>query len=234
MHRAFFVSVAIALATGVSSQKPSGLDAPILPFQVPTGVTGCDLQDVVADFAKATGTLVGFEWTSSCASSGTADPSLSGLVLSGLTARAAVDRLVALDATYRWEDQDGVAVIRPVMAWTDSNDVLNLARTSFSVTNADLGATLGASMNVTVPANRSGNPTLTRRLSFSLPEATVVETLNTVIRTHGESGWFAGLEFARSGNVLDPLRFAVRIETFDGSVVAVATPLAHFRTHHAR
>lgn len=231
MHRACLAFVAIALATTLSAQKPSGLDAPILPFQVPTGLTPCDLQDVIANFAKANGLLIGFEWASSCVSSGAADPSISGLVLSGMTARAALDRLVVLDATYRWEEQDGVAVIRPAAAWTDSNDVLGLAKNSFSVIDADLATTVGALMNMTVPANRT---TLTRRLSFSFPDATVLDTLNSIVRVHGESGWYAGIELSQSANALNSPRFTVRMKTFDGSVATLSTPLAYFRAHRAR
>ena len=46
--------------------------------------------------------------------------------LSGLTVRAALDLLVAMDARYSWREVAGAIVIRPTGAWDDGEHALNL------------------------------------------------------------------------------------------------------------
>jgi hypothetical protein len=230
VHRLLLASVIIALAADVSAQRRSGLDAPIPPFQVPPGLSPCYLEDVVAEFAKRNGVLVGFERTSNCITSGAADPSLAGMVLSGISARTALDRLLALDATYRWEEQDGVAVIRPAAAWTDPDDALNLPAVAFNVADADLGISLGAWMKVSVGPGRSDNALLTRPLSVAFSGGTALDALNATIRAHQESGWYAGVELPSRFRAQFP-RFSVSIRTFDGSSLSVSRPLSGFLKH---
>src|SRR4029453_10879743 len=47
------------------------------------------------------------------------------LALDGLTVREALDALVAHDPRYRWEEHDGIVVIRPIGVLADPGDVLN-------------------------------------------------------------------------------------------------------------
>ena len=146
MHRLLLGFVVIGLASTVFAQRPSGLDGPIPTFQVPAGLPACSMESIILRFARATHVLVGFERTSNCVATATADPSIAGEVLSGMSVRAALDRLMVLDTSYRWEERDGVAVIRPAAAWTDPNNALNLPAHAFDVADADLGVTLGASL----------------------------------------------------------------------------------------
>src|SRR5688572_6012972 len=53
------------------------------------------------------------------------------LNLRGMTIRAALERLSALDPRYRWIESDGVLVIRPVHAWADRTNMLNYTTASF-------------------------------------------------------------------------------------------------------
>jgi hypothetical protein len=46
--------------------------------------------------------------------------------LTGLTVRAALDLLVAMDARYDWREVAGAIVIRPTAAWDDAEHALNL------------------------------------------------------------------------------------------------------------
>src|SRR5258705_12768676 len=45
--------------------------------------------------------------------------------LDGLTVREALDALVAQDPRYRWEEHDGIVVIRPIGVLADPGDALN-------------------------------------------------------------------------------------------------------------
>src|SRR5688572_17182724 len=45
--------------------------------------------------------------------------------LRGLTAREALDRLIALDPRYRWFESEGVILVRPLVAWTDPDHFLH-------------------------------------------------------------------------------------------------------------
>lgn len=51
----------------------------------------------------------------------------------GLTPRQAIDRILAQRPDYRWIEVEGVAVIRPVTAWTPKGSVLNAPVAAFAV-----------------------------------------------------------------------------------------------------
>jgi hypothetical protein len=57
----------------------------------------------------------------------------ASLSLDGLTPRQAIDRILAQRPDYRWSEVDGVAVIRPVTAWTPTGSVLNAPVAAFTV-----------------------------------------------------------------------------------------------------
>jgi hypothetical protein len=118
--------------------------------------------------------------------------------LRGLTAREALDRLVQLDARYRWVDRDGVLVVRPVTAWDDANHFLH--RTiSVAFVDQNVGGALFALLTAIGPTKYTGSGERTfntvdmnRRFTVSLDATPALEALNAVVRTHGRLQWLVG------------------------------------------
>jgi hypothetical protein len=118
--------------------------------------------------------------------------------LRGLTAREALDRLVQLDARYRWVETDGVLIIRPVTAWDDANHFLHRT-VSVVFAEQNVGGALYALLTAIGPTKFTGSGERTfntvemnRRFSVSLNATSVLEGLNAVVRTHGRLQWLVG------------------------------------------
>jgi hypothetical protein len=69
-----------------------------------------------------------------------------------MTARQALDQLVALNSTYRWQEIDGVVVIRPKAAWDDPTNMLNRPTASFDVANPHLHEALHLLLQAATPS----------------------------------------------------------------------------------
>jgi hypothetical protein len=226
---ALLVAVAaMALAPAPSAQVGS-FSAPVPTFRVPTGLTPCSLEDVVTEFASSTRVLVGFESTSDCQSSQT-DPSVPGSVLTGMTTRTALDHLMTLDASYGWNELDGVAVARPAAAWSDPDNTLHRPVGSFTFSNSDVIVILQVlTRTPTPPARGSLSPLLARRISVTFPGGTLLEALNAIVRAHQDIGWYAFVGPVPQTRDLYPW-FVLRIKATDGSSVGFMTPLSQLRT----
>ena len=110
--------------------------------------------------------------------------------LAGLTYRQALDRVVTLASEYRWKEMNGVAVVRPVSAWTDPDDVLNKDVEPFSVSNEPVQAAL----YVMLHRPESASPTArinAVRASLTFRGGTRLDGLNALTRTYGLGGWEA-------------------------------------------
>jgi hypothetical protein len=183
-----------------------------------------------------TDVLVGFERTPDCVRFQPVEPAVNDENVAGMTVREALDRLIAIEPTYRWEERAGVAVIRPVVAWIDPADPLNLHADPISLTDTSLGVSLCAALNVKLLPNSSANALLARRLSIAFRGGALVDALNAIVRAHQNAGWYGGLEFRQGLVSLQSDQFqqfplvSVQIATVDGSTVSVSTPLAHLQT----
>ena len=118
------------------------------------------------------------------------------LTLTGLNARDALDRLMELDRRYEWREMDGVIVVRPRIAWTDSSHFLHRTVSSFTVRNKHLGSTLEAVIDALGPfpwpaGERfvSSTRQADRVISVNLGTTSIIEILNAVVRTHGAISW---------------------------------------------
>jgi hypothetical protein len=127
------------------------------------------------------------------------EPPLSAgerISLRGLTAREALDRLVQLDPRYRWVENDGLLIVRPVAAWNDANHFLHrTVSVAFAVQN--VGGALNALLTAIGPTRFSGertfnNPEMDRTFSVSLTGTSVLGAMNAVVRTHGGLHWLVG------------------------------------------
>jgi len=112
--------------------------------------------------------------------------------LDGLTVRRALDILVAREPRYRWEDRDGVIVIRPGRFTNDPDDRLNQRVTAVQRKRLGLQDVLAG---VTATANGGGaSPTLlpaidSRQFAMDAPGGTVLDVLVAAARAHGRVMW---------------------------------------------
>jgi hypothetical protein len=150
-------SFVVALAQGVAAQDVSKLDAPVggeFRIDNPLGRSLCGLWNALDQLARRARVLVGFENTPDCRLSfwGALAPGEGALDLTGMTARQALDQLVALDSAYRWQEMDGVAVIRPIAAWDDPTNMLNRPTAAFNVADAQVHEALHVLLQAVTPS----------------------------------------------------------------------------------
>jgi hypothetical protein len=149
-------SLVVALAQSVGAQNVSKLDAPVggeFRIDNPPGRSPCSFWNVLAQLAQRAHVLVGFENTPDCWPGGRVLASGEGVLdLTGMTARQALDHLVALNSTYRWQEIDGVAVIRPIAAWDDPTNMLNRPTAAFNVANAHVHEVLHVLLQAVTPS----------------------------------------------------------------------------------
>jgi hypothetical protein len=114
--------------------------------------------------------------------------------LRGLTVSEALSRLVEQDARYRWEEQDGVFVVRPLEAW---NDRIHFLHRTISVvfTDQNVGGALRALLTAIGPTRHMGEPRtyntpdMNRQFSVALGTTSALNALNAVVRTHERLKW---------------------------------------------
>jgi hypothetical protein len=134
--------VILVLCAGVtlsaqSARPHSGFDTPMtgaIQVEDLSGRNPCHLWTALEQLARQAQVRIGFEQTLDCSPAPWVlrpyGPSLS---LDGLTPRQAIERILAQRPDYRWTEVDGVAVIRPVTAWTPAGSVLNARVAAFTV-----------------------------------------------------------------------------------------------------
>jgi hypothetical protein len=150
-------SLIVALAQSVGARNVSKLDAPVggaFRIDNPLGRSPCGFWNALYQLARRAHVLVGFENTPDCwpSGGGTLAPGEGALDLTGMTARQALDHLVALNSTYRWQEIDGVAVIRPIAAWDDPRNMLNRPTAAFNVANAHVHEVLHVLLQAVTPS----------------------------------------------------------------------------------
>jgi hypothetical protein len=112
--------------------------------------------------------------------------------LEGLTVREALDALAAQDPHYRWEEHDGVVVIRPIEMLADPGDALNQRIAGVRgdrVRLDDVLATATAGV-----AGAGALPTLaaaiaSQEFALDAPDGTVLDLLMAAARAHGRVMW---------------------------------------------
>jgi hypothetical protein len=173
--------------------------------------------------------LVGFEETPDCVDVRLFDGFYQNLT--GMSVRQALDYLLALAPRYAWRALDGVAVVRPAVAWHDRTDVLNLYLAPFSVTNVHPNAALLVLLHMPVSDawEPPGQPLTPRSVSATFSGGTLLDALNTVIRAHQDAGWNVRLESQATpvGQALPTVK--ITMTTFDVASITsygIRTPLA--------
>jgi hypothetical protein len=130
-----FAGVAVSALAG----PPSSLDQPMGATVLVEDLSGrnpCHLWTALEQLARQARVRIGFEQTLDCSPAPwVLRPYERSVNVGGLTPRQAIDRLLAQRPDYRWTEVDGVAVIRPVTAWTPTGSVLNAPVAAFAVAN---------------------------------------------------------------------------------------------------
>lgn len=114
------------------------------------------------------------------------------LDLDGLTVRQALDALVAQDPRYRWEDRDGIVVIRPIGMQADPGDVLNQRVAGVREDRVRLEEVLARVTAAVVGTGaRPALPVAMASQAFPLdaPSGTVLNLLTAAARAHGRVMW---------------------------------------------
>jgi hypothetical protein len=120
------------------------------------------------------------------------DPAVAAerLDLAGHTVREALDDLVGHDPRYRWEERDGVIVIRPGEAWRNPEDPLNQRTVGLHGDELRAEHVLTGVMTIVSGSHTSSSlgvpATLgSKRFSLDVPEGTVLDVLVAAARSGG-------------------------------------------------
>jgi hypothetical protein len=137
----------------------------------------------VQDLAAATKVPMGIE----VLSPGRHPPSRE-IPATGRTLREVLDAMVAVDPRYEWRELEGVIVIRPVASWTDPNHALfrivgpvRMIDVSPQEAVQRLARELGYPHPLSFPGGKS--------LTLDLPQGSVLDLANAIVRAHGELTW---------------------------------------------
>jgi hypothetical protein len=136
--------------------------------------------------------------------------------LDGLTVREALDALVAHDSRYRWEEHDGIVVIRPIGVLADPGDALNQriagvrgGRLRLEEVRARVTAVVaGTGAPQTLPATIAS-----QEFTLDAPSGTVLDLLAAAARAHGRVMW--SVPDAARGP--DQGGFSIGFNTFGGA-----------------
>lgn len=106
------------------------------------------------------------------------------------TLKEALDAAMAMDGRYDWREADGVFVVRPKTAWSDSVDPLNRPVRNLQITDVPLNDVITGIANViyagrfVVSGRASNSPA-----SFRIDSGTVIDVLNRLITSSQQTMW---------------------------------------------
>jgi hypothetical protein len=116
--------------------------------------------------------------------------------LAGLTARAALDRLVKEDPRYHWTESDGVVMFRPITAWADKDHFLHRMAPTFAIEELTASAALGVIRSgldgETYDRQRhieyGRTPLALKPITVKTGAVSVLDAIAAVVRAHGQLG----------------------------------------------
>jgi hypothetical protein len=119
-------------------------------------------------------------------------------VLAASTPREAFDEVAALNPDFRWQEIDGMIIVRPADAWHDTANLLNLPARPFQMMNVDADDALyrvleAATPRVTYVQSRKQalSPSATP-VSVDFSGGSLLRALNAVVRAKGDAEWRVG------------------------------------------
>jgi hypothetical protein len=113
----------------------------------------------------------------------------------GMSIDDALDRLVSLGPTYERREENGVIVVRPVVAWRNTAHFLRRVVGTFELDQATIATALTGLQTALGPWTFGGTPSpqatagSTLPFSVSLLMPSVLDALNAVVRAHGGLVW---------------------------------------------
>ncbi|HUK32328.1 MAG TPA: hypothetical protein VLV86_00370 [Vicinamibacterales bacterium] len=216
MREALVGAAILILTVGAAvraQDQPSPLDAPTA-LRLPATLPACGVNTVLLALARTSHVATGFEESpdESRDCSGRFARVDVSYEQSSLTVRQVLDQLIALAPDYQWTEMNGVAVVRPVAAWANGEDVLNARVGPLHLTDATVGDTLATILRR--PAPRDDRVS---RLNFGKPPfavafdgGTMVEALNVLVRSRGDAGWTARVLHASGADGTPALQLSIR------------------------
>jgi hypothetical protein len=115
-----------------------------------------------------------------------------GVPLTGLTLRAALDVLIALDSRYGWREIDGVIVIRPHESWGDANHPLFRLAPAIDVGDVTIDQPVAACLRVLTRDDAYVSLGDSRHFALRTVEGPVLDLMMAVARAHGQVSWVFG------------------------------------------
>ena len=112
-----------------------------------------------------------------------------GHSLNGLTLRAALDTLTAIDSRYSWRDVAGVIVIRPHSSWGDGSHPLFRLAPALDASDASLSQVVSAILRALGRDDAFVSLTDSRQFAINVPEGSILDQLGAIARAHGQLGW---------------------------------------------
>jgi hypothetical protein len=234
MRRTLLTVIVVTVAASASANS---LDGRLSTLRVPHTLPACGIATVVAQLARAGHVAIGFERQIECTGVNSfpkLDVTNDAIDLSGVSVRSALDQVVALAPSYRWQDVGGIAVIRPDASWADPDAPLNLPVRAFTLNDGSLSEAVAKTVNV--PAHES--PLDDKRFSLSFAGGTIADALIAIVRARGGVLWDAGLiaHPSPTGERANP-SLMISLRTFDAGEqrsgqggFSVGTPVARLRT----
>jgi len=168
------------------AQQPSPMDTPVQNFRLPRQLPECRLEALLLRLAKETRVRIGMERTSNCEGRTVlAFPqAYQGLdlanaeVLDGVPVKDVLGRVAALVPGYDWAIMEGVAVFRPSEAWKDTKDGLTARVPAMRFSEAPVGRLVATILNLPGVHDQG------KVMSIDFPGGTVLEALNSLVRSH--------------------------------------------------
>ena len=126
--RVVLILVAMVVVIDAQTRMPASSRVLTRELNVHEPRGRCGAGQIASALAIATGTPFGVEFLpGECEN----DRSGERLLVEGRTIAAVLDDLVARDPRYRWEERDGVILMRPAAAWNDRTHFLEERMDSF-------------------------------------------------------------------------------------------------------
>jgi hypothetical protein len=203
MSSLLLATVALSLlVSGRTVRGASKFDRPSAgKFRVSylTNPDDCAMFEAFDQVARAANVPLGFENLPGCGFGQRAIVSTDrGLALRASTPREAFDEIASLNDSVRWQEIDGMAVVRPAAAWNDVDNLLNLPAHSFQLMNVGAGDALDRVLQAATPRvryvqsrKREQGP-LEAPFSVDFGGGTMLRALNAVVRAKGDAEWRVG------------------------------------------
>ena len=120
-------------------------------------------------------------------------PSPRGVPVTGLTVRDALVALMAIDSRYDWREFDGVVVVRPVLAWAETDHPLAREMPAVRLDKVTITDAINFQHALLEPRLKyqpeRGRPADVPRVSVDLPPGPLMLLLNALARSHGQLCW---------------------------------------------